>query len=184
MLSEKMQEALNNQLNWELYSGYVYLSMSAYFESLNLKGFANWMRVQEGEEKMHAMKFFNFITERRGRVLLQAIGAPNVEWDSPLAALEEAFHHEQGVTQRIHQLVDLALAESDHATNAFLQWFVTEQVEEESSVDEVAQKLKLMQDAPGGLFMLDRELAQRQPSPLAVAAVTGGALAAEAGGAA
>jgi ferritin len=156
MLKGKIQAALNKQLNAELYSSYLYLSMSAYFQSVNLPGFANWMRVQAQEELVHAMKFHDFINERGGRVLLQPVEGPPSEWSSSLDAFENAYKHEQKVTGLINDLVNLAIKEGDHATNIFLQWFVTEQVEEEASADEVVQKLKLMADARGGLFMLDR----------------------------
>jgi ferritin len=161
MLSNKMQDALNGQLNAELYSSYLYLSMAAYFLDLNLGGFANWMRVQAQEEDMHAMKFYNFLNERGGRILLKAIDGPPTEWDSPLAAFEAVLEHEQKVTGLINDLVELALAEHDHATNIFLQWFVTEQVEEEDSANDVIQQIKMIGEAKGGLFMLDRELGQR-----------------------
>jgi len=165
MIKEKMQEALNQQVNAELYSSYLYLSMAAYFESINLKGFASWMRVQTQEELVHAMKFYDFIIERGGKVLLSSIEGPPTEWVSPLAIFEHAYEHEQKVTGLINKLVDLSAAEQDHATSNFLQWFVAEQVEEEASADEVVQKIKLMGDASGGLFMLDRELAQRVFTP-------------------
>ncbi len=161
MISERMQEALNGQLNAELYSSYLYLSMAAYFQGLNMGGFANWMRVQVQEEDLHAMKFYNFINERGGRVVLKAIDGPPAGWDSPLAAFEAVLEHEQKVTGLINELVELALAEHDHATNIFLQWFVTEQVEEEDSANDVIQKIKMVGEAKGGLFMLDRELGQR-----------------------
>ncbi len=160
-----MQEALNDQLKWEFYSGYLYLSMSAYFLSINLPGFANWMHVQAQEELSHGMKFFDFINERGGRVFLQAADAPPSEWSSPLDVFEEAYAHEQIVTGRINDLVNLALEERDHASNIFLQWFVSEQVEEEANADGVVQQLKLMGDARGGLFMLDKELGQRVFTP-------------------
>ncbi|MCK5556801.1 MAG: ferritin, partial [Candidatus Hydrogenedentes bacterium] len=128
MLSEKMRDALDEQLNWELYSAYLYVSMSAYFDSVNLPGFANWMRVQAQEELVHAMKFYDFINERGGRVTLQPVEGPPTEWSSPLDAFENAYRHEQKVTGLINDLVNLAVKERDHATNIFLQWFVTEQV--------------------------------------------------------
>jgi ferritin len=156
-----MEKALNEQTNAELYSAYLYLSMVAYFESVNLPGFANWMKVQTQEELMHAMKIYDFVNERGGRVVLKAIEAPPTEWESPLDAFEAAYKHEQKVTGLINNLVNLAIEEKDHATNSFLQWFVNEQVEEESSVDEVVQKLKMVEKAPGGQFMIDRELGQR-----------------------
>ncbi len=161
MIDEKMQEAINKQLNAELYSSYLYLSMSAYFQSVNLGGFANWMRVQAKEELAHAMKFYDYVNERGGRVILHPVEAPPSEWDSPLAVFEHVYQHEQKVTGLINKLVDLAVKARDHATNNFLQWFVSEQVEEEASADEVVQKLKLVGDDPSGLFMIDRELAQR-----------------------
>jgi ferritin len=165
MISKKMEEALNEQVNAELYSAYLYLSIESYFKSLNLNGFANWMRVQTQEEVMHAMKIYDFVNERGGRVILKAIEGPPTEWDSPLAVFEAVYVHEQKVTGLINDLVDLAIKEKDHATNSFLQWFVNEQVEEESSADEVVQQLKMMENAPGGMFMLDRELGQRVFTP-------------------
>jgi ferritin len=172
MLDEKIQAALNKQLNAELYSSSLYLSMSGYFQSISLPGFANWMRVQAQEELVHAMKFYDFINERGGRVMLQPVEGPPREWSSPLDVFENAYKHEQKVTGLINDLVNLALKEGDHATNIFLQWFVTEQVEEEASADEVVQKLKLMGDAKGGLFMLDREMGQRVFTPPATTAET------------
>jgi len=165
MISEKIQQAFNDQINAETHSAYLYWSMVAYFESINLTGFASWMRCQVQEEMVHATKFFDFINERGGRVGLTAIEAPATEWDSPLAAFEAAYTHEQYITGRINDLVQLAREENDHAAEIFLQWFVTEQVEEEASADEVVQQLKLMAGAPGGLFMLDRELGQRVFAP-------------------
>ncbi len=169
MLKEKIEKALTKHLNAEIYSSYLYLSMAAYFESINLKGFANWMRVQTQEELVHAMKFYDFIIERGGKVVLTSIEGPRTEWSSPLAVFEHAYEHEQKVTGLINNLVDLSIAEQDHATNNFLQWFVAEQVEEEASADEVVQKIKLMGDASGGLFMLDSELGQRVFTPPAAA---------------
>jgi ferritin len=170
MLDEKMQTALNKQMTAELYSSYLYLAMSAYFQSISLPGFANWMRIQAQEELVHAMKFYDFINERGGRVILQPVEGPPTEWSSPLDVFENTYKHEQKVTGLINDLVNLAVKEGDHATNIFLQWFVTEQVEEEASADEVVQKLKLMGDAKGGLFMLDREMGQRVFTPPAASA--------------
>ena len=163
MLHPKIQDAFNKQLNAEYFSSYLYLSMAAYFESQNLKGMAQWMQLQAQEENMHAMKFFDFINERGGKVTLTRIEAPKTEWSSPLQVFEETCAHESKVTGLINDLVDLAISEKDHAANAFLQWFVTEQVEEEASVQEIAEKLKLVGDRGGMLFMLDRELGQRTP---------------------
>ena len=161
MLSDKMQDALNGQLNAEFYSSYLYLSMNAYFKSVNLDGFANWMYYQVQEELTHSMKLYDFINQRGGKVNLLQIEAPSTEWGSPLAVFEATLEHEQKVTALINELVELALAEHDHATNIFLQWFVSEQVEEEESVSGVLEQLKLMGEAKGGLFMIDRELAKR-----------------------
>lgn len=161
MFSEKMEAALNEQINAELYSSYLYLSMAAYFHEINLAGFAHWMEAQALEEQTHAMKFYHFVNERGGRVALTAIDGPPTRWESPLAVLEAVYAHEQKVSGLINELVNLAMAERDHATNNFLQWFVSEQVEEEASADEVVQKLKLMGEAKGALFMLDQELGQR-----------------------
>ncbi|MFC1795125.1 ferritin [Planctomycetota bacterium] len=165
MISKKMEKALNEQVNAELYSAYLYLSMEAYFKSLNLNGFANWMRVQTQEEVAHAMKIYGFIDERGGRITLKAIEGPQTKWDSPLALFKDVYKHEQKVTSLINNLVNLAIEEKDHATNTFLQWFVNEQVEEEASADQVVQQLKMMEKAPGGMFMLDRELGQRVFTP-------------------
>jgi len=165
MISKKMEKSLNEQVNAELYSAYLYLSMEAYFKSQNLNGFANWMRVQTQEEITHAMKIYEFIDERGGRITLKAIDGPEAKWDSPLAVFEAVYEHERKVTGLINNLVDLAIEEKDHATNSFLQWFVNEQVEEEASADKLVQQLKMMDKAPGGMFMLDRELGQRVFTP-------------------
>jgi ferritin len=170
MLKEKMQAALCDQINAELYSSYLYLAMAAHFESINLRGAAAWMRVQAQEELTHMMKFYDFVNERGGKVTLQPVDGPPSEWDSTLAAFEAAYEHECYITERINKLVDLSLELSDHATNNFLQWFVAEQVEEESSVDDVVQQLKLAGDQGQGLFMIDRELAGRTFTPPATEA--------------
>jgi len=164
-IGKKMEKALNEQVNAELYSAYLYLSMEAYFRSLNLGGFASWMRVQTQEEVSHAMKIYDYIVERGGRATMKAIEGPDTKWDGSLALFEAVYAHEQKVTSLINNLVDMAIEEKDHATNSFLQWFVNEQVEEEASADDVVQKIKMMQDAPGGIFMLDRELGQRIFTP-------------------
>jgi ferritin len=170
MLSDKMEKALNGQLNAELYSAYLYLSMAAYFEAAALPGFANWMRVQVQEELLHATKFFDYVNGRDGRVTLAAIDGPPTEWDSPPAAFQHVLAHEQKVTGLIDGLVNLAAAEKDHGTHNFLQWFVGEQVEEESSANAVLQKVKLAGDSGGGMFMVDRELATRVFTPPAAPA--------------
>ena len=165
MIGKKMEKALNDQINAEMYSAYLYLAMSAYFESENLPGCASWMKVQTQEETAHTMKLFDFVNERGGRVVLKAIEQPPKGWKSPLAAFEAAYEHEQLVTGRINKLVDLAIQEKDHAANAFLQWFVNEQVEEETSADAVVQNLRMAEKAPGAMFMIDRELGQRTFTP-------------------
>lgn len=161
MLSQKVQDAINDQLNAELYSAYLYYSMAAYFEAISLKGFAHWMRVQALEELTHVQRFSAYVHDRGGRVLVQPIEAPPTEWASPLAVFEATYAHEVEVTGRVNKLMDLAMAESDHASCNFLQWFVGEQVEEEASVDEVVERLKLVDKAEGGLFLLDQEMDKR-----------------------
>ena len=161
MISKKVGEALNEQVNAELYSAYLYLSMEAYFESVSLAGFANWMRIQTQEELMHAMKIYDFVIERDGKVLLKAIEQPQSAWESPLATFEAVYKHEQKVTGLINDLVNLAIEERDHATNTFLQWFVSEQVEEEKNACDIVGKLKLIEDSPQALFMMDDQMAQR-----------------------
>lgn len=165
MIKENIQNELNKQINAEMYSAYLYLSMSAFFESIDLKGFANWLQVQAQEEMTHAMKFYNYVFERGGRVILSAIDAPPKQWASPLEVFEHTLQHEQKVTGLINSLVDLSADEKDHATYNFLQWFVAEQVEEESSANEMVQKLKLVAGEKGGLFMLDKDLGQRVFTP-------------------
>ena len=161
MLTSKMEQALIRQVNAEWYSAYLYLAMEAYFQSLNLSGCANWMRCQTQEEMFHGIKIYDHVFERGGRARLSAIETPPAEWASPLAAFEAALEHEKKVTAMIDNLVDIAVSEKDHATNNFLQWYVSEQVEEEANVDGVIQKLKLTGEVPGGLFMIDKELAVR-----------------------
>jgi len=170
MISKKMQDALNAQINAELYSAYLYLSMAAYFDSINLKGFANWMRVQEREENFHAMKFFDYVLSRQGKVTLAAIDAPPTRWKNPLDVFESVYEHEQKVTSLINKLATLAQKEDDHATGVLLHWFINEQVEEEANADALVQKLKLIGDNSSGLFLLDQELAARVFTPPAAGA--------------
>ncbi len=161
MSNKVLEKALNEHLNAEMYSAYLYLSMSAYFSDTGLGGFANWMRVQAKEEQFHAMKFYDYINERGGKVLLTAIEAPQQEWTSPLEAVQAVLEHEKKVTSLINGLVDLAIEQRDHASNIFLQWFVTEQVEEEDNVNAILDKLKLAGTEGNGMFMLDKDLATR-----------------------
>ena len=165
MLNKKIEQAINKQINAELWSAYLYLSMAAYFEKSNLAGFANWMRIQAQEELTHAMRFYTYIVNRGGRVSFTTIDAPPATWKSPLHVFEETLKHEQLVTSKINALVDLATKEQDHASKNMLQWFVNEQVEEENSADQIVQKLRLIGKDGGGLFMMDRELGQRVFTP-------------------
>ena len=165
MLNSKVEKALNEQVNAEFFSAYLYLAMVAYFQDKNLPGFANWMTVQNQEETFHAMKFFNYISERGGRVVLDAIEKPQFDWKSPLDAMEAAQKHEAYITERINNLVNIATEEKDHATKSFLNWFVDEQVEEEDNVNNVVQKLRLLGNDGGGMFMMDRDLATRVFTP-------------------
>jgi ferritin len=161
MISKAMNEAMNKQINAEMFSSYLYLAMSAHFEAESLGGTARWLRLQAKEEMEHAMKFFDHLIERGGKIVLKKIDEPESAWASPLAAFEAVAAHERKVTGLIHALVDKAAAEKDHASTIFLQWFVTEQVEEEANADEIVQKLKMIGESMNGLFMMDRHLGQR-----------------------
>ena len=161
MLSKAIQDAMNEQIKNELYSAHQYLSMSAYCESATLPGFAHWMLTQAQEEREHAMKFYNFILDRDGRVVLRAIDQPVVEFGSPLEVFEQALEQEQKVTSQINELYGLAASENDYASQAFLQWFVTEQVEEEKNVRDVLETLNMVGNEREALFLLDRELGGR-----------------------
>ncbi len=166
MISAKMLKALNAHLNEEFYSSYLYLSMAAYFEAKNLKGFANWFRIQSTEEQMHGMKFFNFILQKGGKVSLSQIKAPKIEWKDTSEIFSDTLKHEQKITGLINKLVEVAMLEKDFATNNFLQWFVTEQVEEEANVEEIIQKIEMIGDNKSGLYMLDNELGSRTLTPV------------------
>jgi ferritin len=162
LLDKKMHDALNHQINEELYSAYLYLSMSAQFEAEGLKGFAKWFSIQAKEEVNHAMKFYHFIINRGETIHLQAIAEPTAKWDSPLKAFQASFKHEQKITGLIHSLVNLAIKLNDHATSQFLQWFVSEQVEEEANANEMVHKLQQVKDDISGLFFLDKLLGKRE----------------------
>ena len=162
MRSQKVEDALNRQINEELFSAYYYLAMAAESDRLGMPGFANWFKMQFSEELAHADRFFNYVLERDGQVKLEAIGQPEVGDETPLSLFEKALKHEQHITQCIFDLKDLAREESDHATDVFLEWFVSEQVEEEASARAVIDQLKMVDGNPNGLFMIDRELASRQ----------------------
>lgn len=161
MISQKIQDELNTQLNAEFYSSYFYLSMSAYFESNDLQGFSRWFRVQANEEYSHAMKIFDYIYQIGGVVKLMKIDGPKTDWDSFLEVFEDTFEHEQKVTKSINTLLDLSMTEKDYATVNFLQWFVSEQVEEEATSQQNVKKMKMIGDSKSGLFMLDKELGSR-----------------------
>ena len=163
MKSQKIQDALNKQINEELSSAYVYLAMAAESDRLGLPGFVNWFKMQYQEELGHADRFFNYVLERDGEVKLTSIAGPQIANETALSLFEKALAHEQHITQCIFDLKDLARAESDHATDVFLEWFVTEQVEEEANARAVIDQLKMIDGNPNGLFMIDRELAGRQP---------------------
>ncbi|NOY95823.1 MAG: ferritin [Chlorobi bacterium] len=161
MLKEKVLDAINNQINAEIYSAYLYLSMSAYFNNKGLNGFANWMFVQYQEELAHSIKFFNYVNERGSRVVLKAIEQVPSDFESTLSVWEKTLEHEQMVTEMINGIMDVAIEENDHATKSFLQWFIDEQVEEEATVTEILDTLKLIDGQANGIFMLDREMRQR-----------------------
>jgi len=160
-ISTKIETAFNEQIREELESAYIYLSMAAYFEAQNLQGMAHWMRAQSQEELQHAFKFFDHVNERGGRVKLQALNAPPVDFAGPVDAFQKALEHEQHITRRIHDLYRLSTEENDYASLSMLQWFVDEQVEEEANVGQAVEMLKLVGDRGQALFMMDRQLAQR-----------------------
>lgn len=161
-ISEKLVEAINDQINYELYSGYIYLSMAAWFEEQSLDGMAHWMKVQAGEEYDHAMRFWDHIVDRGGRVVLKAVEAPKSNWGSPLEAWEDAYEHEQKVTARIFKIGETAEEEGDRSARPLLQWFYDEQVEEEEQTMKVRDLLKKIGDATNALLMLDAKLGQRE----------------------
>ena len=161
MIGKPMQDAMNEQINKELFSSYLYLSMAAYFEDKNLPGFGNWMRQQADEEREHAMKFYDFILERGGRVQLKAIDAPKTEWNTNLEVAEEVAAHEAKVTASIYALYELALKEKDYPAQVMLQWFISEQVEEEKNAAEIVANLKLIEERGTAVLMLDHRLSKR-----------------------
>ncbi|MEA1971664.1 MAG: ferritin [Thermodesulfobacteriota bacterium] len=165
MLSNNMLNALNKQINKEIYSAYLYMSMSAYSQYTGLKGFANWFMVQYNEEMEHAMKIYTYINDQGEQVKLMAIDEPPAEFESPLDMFEKTLDHEKFITKSINELADLATEEKDHATGIFLQWFVTEQIEEEGNDNDIINQLKLIGDNGNGLIMLDRELGGRVFTP-------------------
>jgi ferritin len=161
MLSEKLQAAFNHQINEELFSAYMYLAAAAWCDNNDFPGFASWMKVQAQEEVVHAMKFYTFINDRNGRVELAPLAGPKTDWHAPLEVFSDARHHEEHISQCIHSLVGLAREEKDYAAENFLQWFVSEQVEEEASATLAVGKLKLAGDNSSALLMLDNEFGAR-----------------------
>jgi ferritin len=161
MINKSMQDAINEQINKELFSSYLYLSMAAYFEEKNLSGFGHWMRIQADEERGHAMKLYDFLLERGGKVMLKAIEAPKTEWNSNLEVAEEVAAHEGKVTASIHALYELALQEKDYPAQVMLQWFINEQVEEERNAAELVADLKLIEERGTAVLMLDKQLGKR-----------------------
>lgn len=160
-INKKVEDAINKQVNAEVYSAYLYLGMQARCAEMNLKGLANWLYVQAQEEMTHAMKFYKFVLERGGHPVLPAIEGVRTDWKTPLEMFAAAYEHEQKVTAMINNIVDIAIAERDHASASMLNWFVDEQVEEEANSSEIAEKLKLIGESKDGLFMLDKELSTR-----------------------
>lgn len=162
MISEKMQDAINDQIQAEFYSAYMYLSMAAYFEAKNLPGFAKWLRVQFQEEQEHALKFYDFLTDRGGRVQLGAIEQPPLEWEGNLEAFQAVLEHEQKVTGMINKLYEVALKQKDYASQVMLHWFIDEQVEEEKNASDIIEQLLLIDARGSALLMLDRQLGKRE----------------------
>ena len=158
MIKKVIQDAINVQIKKEMFSSNLYLAMAAYYHKINLNGFASWMRIQAQEEQFHALKFYDYLIDRGGHAIIAQIDAPTTEWATPLTAFEASLEHEKLVTTSINSLADLAVKESDHATNIMLQWFITEQVEEEATVSDIVERLKMMGDFKGGLYMMDNEL--------------------------
>lgn len=164
MISEKMEQALNEQVNQEFYSAYLYLAMSSYCNTIGLPGFSHWMRMQYEEENMHVTKMCDYILNQGGALHLKAIQEPEQEFGIPLDVMKKTLEHEQMITGLINKLMDLAVEERDYATQTFLQWYVTEQVEEESNVNDILAPLRMVGEDKGGLMMIDQQLSAR-PSP-------------------
>jgi ferritin len=162
MISKKMIEAINDQIQHELYSSYLYLSMAAHFDNENLPGFAHWMKVQTEEERQHAMKFFEYLYQRGGSVALKAIQQPPSKFKKPIDVFKQVLEHEQKITSLIEKLYELAIKEKDYASQVMLQWFIKEQVEEEKNDMEIINQLEMIGDSPAMLMMMDRRLAERK----------------------
>ena len=165
MITKKLQDVFNEQINKELYSEYLYLSMATWFDAENLPGFASFFKIQVQEERFHAMKMYDFVNERGGRVILEKINKPQIDFKSALEIFEMAYKHEQFISKSINELMDVAIEENDHATKSFLNWFIDEQVEEEASMDAIVGKLKMLGGNGHGLLMIDNELGTRVFTP-------------------
>lgn len=161
MLNAKMEKALNEQINKEMFSSYLYLSLAAYYETLNLSGFAAYYKVQASEEHVHAMKIYDHVLTRGGKVELEAIAKPQAEWTGALDGLKAAYEHEQFISKSIFSLVDLAYELKDHSTNTFLNWFVEEQIEEEESALAVVTKLEMIGESKNSLYLFDRDMGKK-----------------------
>lgn len=172
-IDKEMQDAINEQINAEIYSAYLYLSMSSWFEDQNLIGFSNWMRCQYLEESMHAMKLYNFVNERGGRVYLKPIAGPETDWDTFEGVFEQVAEHEAHVTKLINNLVTIAKKLNDYASESFLMWFVDEQVEEEATADELLTRLRMIKGDNNALYTLDTELKNRAPAPAVLPMILG-----------
>ncbi|MCK4762844.1 MAG: ferritin [Candidatus Aminicenantes bacterium] len=165
MINDKIEKMINEQMNFEIYSAYIYKAMGAYCDSIDLTGFANWFKIQVDEEMFHAQKMYDFLLERGGRPFFTQIAAPPKDWDSVKAAFEHALDHERIVTDRINKIMTAAIGENDHASRSFLNWFVDEQVEEEANVDSILKKLELVKESGHGIFLMDKDLAARTFTP-------------------
>ncbi len=175
MMNPKVEKLMNEQVNKEFFSAYLYQAIAAYFAEQNLSGFAHWMNAQVQEEVIHAFKLYNHILERGGRVILEAIEKPPSEWKSPLAAFEAALKHERFISESINNIYDAVIAEKDHASRPLLDWFVNEQIEEEDTATDNVEKMKLVADHGHGILMLDKELSARPlPAPILLGEVPGG----------
>lgn len=168
MIAKKIETAINEQINMEMWSANLYLSMSAYFNTIGLQGFANWMRIQYLEEKDHALKFFDYVNSRGGKIKIDAIKSVPTTWKNTLDVFEETLKHECIVTSLINNLMEIAIKEKDHATQSMLKWFIDEQVEEEQNVQAIIDSLRMIKDNGYGIFMLDKELATRAYAPIII----------------
>lgn len=171
MISKKLQDAINEQINREFYSEFLYASMRAWFAGQTLNGFATWMEVQVREEHAHAMGFYTYLLDRGGKVELKAIKKPPMEFKDPMTAFKMTLEHEHFITKSINELMDLAITEKDHAMKSFLQWYVDEQVEEENNDETIIGKLNIIKDRPEGLLFLDKELGLRVYTPPVISGI-------------